>query len=182
MHTRISAALVPLVCCGLASIASAQEFCVTCSGPAAKYRCLVGGNASYALRSSRGQLLCITELARIGQHASCSVGRTTLEVCEGEVRTVIFPDTPDTADAPVDGWQSQTSYADGTTAAAAGQREQQVPTEAPPQTLGSLTKKAVDASNEGLKKAGQAVSNTAKSAGNAVVKSWNCLTSLFSDC
>jgi len=50
------------------------------------------------------------------------------------------------------------------------------------QTVEELAKKTVEASGEGLKKAGQAVSNTAQSAGNVVKKTWNCLSSFFSDC
>jgi hypothetical protein len=37
-------------------------------------------------------------------------------------------------------------------------------------------------SGEGLKKAGEAVSETAQSASNVMKKTWNCLSSLFSDC
>ena len=64
---------------------------MTCTGPDAKYHCVIGGDASVAARSSRGQMLCITQLAQSGGHASCSVSRTTTEPCEGKLRTVMFP-------------------------------------------------------------------------------------------
>jgi hypothetical protein len=76
--------------CAFAEMASAQEFCVTCTAPDATYRCVIGGDSA-AAKSSRGQLLCITELAQSGHHASCSAGRSTEGACPGELRTVMFP-------------------------------------------------------------------------------------------
>ena len=91
MHPPARAALMLLVLGIAASAASAQEYCVICTAPDAKYRCSIGGEPSIAAGASRGQLLCITELARTGGHASCSVGRNSAEPCEGEPRTVMFP-------------------------------------------------------------------------------------------
>ncbi|HEX9882199.1 MAG TPA: hypothetical protein VGA65_06795 [Hyphomicrobium sp.] len=195
MHTRIIAAFVMLVVCGLAPQASAQEFCVTCKGPDAKYRCLIGGDASPAARTSRGQLLCISELARTGDHASCSVGRSTEEACEGELRTVMFPSTADPTAAPLaepqPGGPAYPEAADPLAPQppdplAAGQPPPQAPAEAPPQTVEELAKQTVEASGKGLTKAGEAVGDTAESTGeavgNAVSKTWKCMTSLFSDC
>jgi hypothetical protein len=189
MHTPINRGLIAAVLCGLASMASAQEYCVTCSGPDTRYRCIIGGEPSPAARSSRGQLLCITELARSGGHASCSVGRTTSEPCDGEMRTVLFPAAADPAAAPVGEAQPGMAYTEGAGAAPEGgqvAQELQAPEEGPPKTVEELAKKTVEASGEGLKKAGQAVGDTAQSAGNAVgnavKKTWNCLSSFFSDC
>ena len=90
MHTRylLLAALAPNLV--LAASAGAQEFCVTCASPEASYRCLIGGEAPMAARSSRGQFLCITELAKAGGHASCSATRGQATPCPGETRTVMF--------------------------------------------------------------------------------------------
>jgi hypothetical protein len=182
MHIRISAALATLVVCGLASLASAQEYCVTCSGPEAQYRCRIGGDASVAARMSRGQLLCITELAKIGPHASCSVGRTTSQACVGELRTVMFPTTADPEAAPVTEWQPETTQVTAAPETEPAPSETEAPSEAPPQTVEELAKQTVTASGKGLKKAGEAVADTAESAGNVVTKTWSCLSSLFSDC
>jgi hypothetical protein len=185
MHTPISRGLTAAVLCGLASMASAQEYCVTCSGPDARYRCIIGGEPSPAARSSRGQLLCITELARSGGHTSCSVGRTPAEPCDGEMRTVLFPAAADPAAAPVAEARPGIANSEGEAAApegGQGPHELQAPEEGPPKTVEELAKKTVEASGEGLKKAGEAVSDTAQSAGNAIKKTWNCLTSFFSDC
>lgn len=168
MHKQIRAAIVPLVLCGLASVASAQEYCVTCTGPDAKYRCIIGGEPSLAARTSRGQLLCITELAQSGSHASCSVGRTTPEPCEGELRTVMFPSTdpvaPPLAEAPPEmaephGESPAPGGADIPPAPGA-------PSEEPP---------TVQDSADTSQPSGNPI-------GNAVTKTWNCLSSLFSDC
>jgi hypothetical protein len=201
MRPRICATLLSatlaFVMCGLAVQASAQEYCVTCTGPDAKYRCAIGGDATPAARTSRGQLLCITELARTGHHASCSVGRTAEAPCEGEPRTVMFPSAADGAPpllmrpqpgiigaqpGPAEPQPATTGAQDST---AAGQPAEPA-AEAPPKTVEELAKQTVQASGNGLKKAGEAVGDTAKSTGqavgNAISKSWKCMTSLFSDC
>jgi hypothetical protein len=186
MRTRISIVLLALVACGLASHASAQEYCVTCTGPPAKYRCIIGGNAKPT--PSRGQLLCITELAQSGNHESCSVGRTTSEPCQGEPRTVMFTSAAEAALPPLDQPPpgSAPLEAKSPPLAAGEPPPSEAPAQGPPQTVEELAKQTVDASGKGLKKAGQAVSNTAKSTGkavgNAVSKTWKCVTSFFSDC
>lgn len=82
----------------------AQEFCVSCQGPETSYRCLIGGEGTPAARSSRGQFLCITELAKVGGHTTCSVSRNQSTPCPGETRTVMFsladPETHPLGQAP----------------------------------------------------------------------------------
>ncbi len=90
MHTRIAPVAAPIVLWALLTGAAAQEFCVTCSGPDATYRCVIGGEATVAARNSRGQFLCITELAKAGGHKSCSAARGQATPCPGETRTVMF--------------------------------------------------------------------------------------------
>jgi hypothetical protein len=50
------------------------------------------------------------------------------------------------------------------------------PTEAPPPDAPANTVE------EGLKKAGKAVSDTGDAVGHAMKKTWKCVTSLFGDC
>jgi hypothetical protein len=186
MRVRISTAVM-LVVCGLASEASAQEYCVTCTAPPAIYRCTIANEAGTAAPPSRGQLLCITELAKTGNHASCSVGRTAAEPCLGEPRTVMFTSAAEAELPPIGGQQpgpaepESPALADGEPPPA-----DEAPADAPPQTVEELAKQTVEASGKGLKKAGEAVSDGAKSTGeavgNAVSKTWKCMTSLFSDC
>jgi hypothetical protein len=200
MHASLSAALLTVALYGLASDASAEEYCVTCTEPAAKYRCIVGGAPSPTPHTERGQLLCITKLAKSGGHLSCSVGAATSGPCEGDVRTVMFPNTPEPAAPPIIAAPpaSGPSAAETAPGASAGvPNEPQAPQPGPPKTVEELAKKSVQASGEGLKKAGKAVTDTAQSAGNAVgtavkktgsavggavKKTWTCLSSFFGDC
>jgi hypothetical protein len=186
MRARITSALVALVVCGLAPSTRAEEYCVTCTGPDAKYRCIIGGNAREP--ASRGQLLCITELAQSGNHESCSVGRTQNAPCDGQPRTVMFTSAaeaalPHMAEPPPALDQPK---AEGPPLAVGEPPPAGAPSQAPPKTVEELAKQTVVSSGNGLKKAGEAVTNTAKSTGqavgNAVSKTWRCMTSLFSDC
>jgi len=188
MHAQISTALAAVVLCGLAAIASAQEYCVTCTGPDVKYRCLIGGDRGMTARSSRGQMLCITELAQSGGHASCSVSRATTEPCDGQLKTVMFPagtepDAPPQAEA-----QPQTT---APPPAAAVPPPAEAPPGQPPsqeaaETAGEIADETANNSTDGLKKAGEAVSKTVQdtgnAVGNAVTKTWKCLSSFFGDC
>jgi hypothetical protein len=193
MHARIAAAVMTLAICGHPAQTSAQEFCVTCTGPDAKYRCAIGGDPPPSARSSRGQLLCISELAQSGPHASCSVGRTTAEPCEGELRIVMFPAGADIAPPFLAAPQAAPSPDAPAPGPAVGEGPYpDAPAEAPPQpsqppkTVEELAKQTVEASGKGLKQAGEAVGETAKSTGeavgNALSNTWKCMSSLFSDC
>jgi hypothetical protein len=185
--------------CAVAVSARAQEYCVTCSAPDATYRCVVSGDSS-AAHSSRAQLLCITELAQSGHHASCSAGRNPSTGCPGELRTVAFPpgtdlrapplaETPPAAAPPGMG-----AYAPPPVPATPGSPPQPAPgappgvTEAPPpadaepKTVEELAKKTVESTGQGLKKAGDVVTDTGNAIGNAAKKTWKCVASLFGDC
>jgi hypothetical protein len=183
MRIGARTALAALALGGLVMHAAAQEYCVTCNGPDAVYRCVLSAPPGLTPPTSRAQLLCITELARGGGHASCSVRRTPGEQCVGEARTVLFPSAgPD--QLPIEAGQPLPPPVEtGTNAEGPLSPEPTAPDAEPsPSTAAKIAKDAVDASNAGLKKAGEAVSNTAESAGNAVKKTWDCFSSLFSDC
>lgn len=182
MHTRFSATLLPLFACGFASIAVAQEYCVVCFEPDARYRCIVAADPGAAPSASRSQFLCITELARTGQHASCAVGRMSPETCGGDLKTVMVPSTSDTLLPPDKEWQPEVVERSSEPPTEHAQQNPEAPSQAPPQTVEELAKQTVDASGKGLKKAGKAVSDTAQSAGQVVSDTWKCLSSFFSDC
>lgn len=184
MLARLTATLLLPVACALGTAAAAQEYCVVCFDPPARYRCMVGFDPGTAPSPSRAQFVCITELARTGQHASCAVGRTSTEPCDGDVQSVFVPSTSGAPLPPA----MQTQEPVAPSPAPPGETTAQEPGEpppasdAPPETVEELAKQTVEASGKGLKKAGEAVSDTAKSAGDAVSKTWKCLSSLFSDC
>jgi hypothetical protein len=129
-------------------------------------------------RASRGQFLCITELAKAGGHASCSATRAQATPCPGETRTVMFPpddpgaaplaDTPPAAApmAPMAPMAPAKEIAPAPMPPPEQQQAQppvphdpQAPSEAPTDTA----------------EPGDAVTNSVK-------KTWKCITSLFGDC
>jgi hypothetical protein len=169
MHVRTC--LLTLTFCALPSLARAQEYCVTCTQPDAKYRCVIGGEPAAAVQSSRAQLLCITELARTGPHASCSVGRTTTAPCEGELRTLIFPSGPDLAEPPLPPGPDLNA---GGSPAGPDIQGAPPPDRGHPETL-------QDGANESGGAAGDE-GQSGNAVGKALQKSWECLSSLFSKC
>ncbi len=177
--------------------AMSQEYCVTCSGPDATYRCVIGGEASPASRSSRGQFLCITELAKAGGHASCSAARGQATPCPGETRTVMFT-LGDPGASPLETGTPQPmpaapplspAMAPGTTqplAPVAVPPEPQ-PAQGPPQQTaggpdGAQPQPKPNAVENLANQTGKAVSDTGKAVGHAVKKSWDCVASFFGDC
>jgi hypothetical protein len=91
---RAAAALVPVVLWATllwATPASAAEYCVTCSGPDAQYRCSFDGDTS-AERDPGLQLYCISTLARDGGHESCSIARKITSPCPGTSKVLALPD------------------------------------------------------------------------------------------
>ncbi len=160
---------------------------MTCTGPDVKYHCIIGGDASVAARSSRGQMLCITQLAQNGGHASCSVSRTTTEPCEGQVKTVMFPAGdagPPMAEMPPPEAPPPAAVPPGIAPPAL--TDGAPPPPAAPQPSPSTAGEVAKDSADGLKKAGDAVTstveNTGKAIGQAASKTWKCLSSFFGDC
>lgn len=198
MGTYMQRRLPPLgavLALALSAGAAAQEYCVTCTGPDASYRCLIGGEAPPSARSSRGQFLCITELAKAGGHASCSAARGQATPCPGETRTVMFslvdPGASPLEAAAPPGPQPGAPPAVATPLAP-GQELPPValpPPGQPPATQDAPmeTGTAPEAPKPNMvedlaNKTGKAVSDTGKAVGGAVKKSWDCVTSLFGDC
>jgi hypothetical protein len=189
MHTRylLLAAVAPIL--ALATGTLAQEFCVTCASPEASYRCLIGGEASTASRSSRGQFLCITELAKAGGHASCSATRGQATPCPGETRTVMFT-VGDPEASPLETTPMATPPApvaplapgkDISPVQLPPPGQQQPPTHVP-QTTEAPEEPKPNAVEKFAKKTGEAVTETGEAVGSAMKKTWDCVASLFGDC
>ena len=186
MRVRLLAVLVPGALFTLSTGAAAEEFCVSCSGPEANYRCLIGGEATIAARSSRGQFLCITELAKAGGHASCSATRGQATPCPGETRTVMFSlaDPGDVAgglearDLPPIG-PSRVPEATLPPPAMDHPPEGAPPLAAENAAPAEEKKNVVETI---ASKTGKAVSDTGKAVGKAVKKSWDCVASFFGSC
>jgi hypothetical protein len=165
----------------------AEPICVVCSGPDATYRCeLAAGSGDPAILSQSDKLaryVCAVELAKQGGHEKCRARRRTSEPCIGLSRSVSL----NGQSAPPVVSEGQATNGDGTGGTA------QDGSEGPPKTMLELAKRTAGASEEQIKKAQDAVKNSANSAGEklerageamggAVKKSWNCLASLFKEC
>ena len=80
----------------------ALDLCVSCEGPVAHYNCRLDAPSTNA-RDLRLQLLCITELAHGGGHASCAVDKAQQNPCPGDTKLIAAPSgeiTPKAAAAP----------------------------------------------------------------------------------
>ena len=189
MHTRYLLLVAAAPILGLATGGSAQEFCVTCASPEASYRCLIGGQGSTASRSSRGQFLCITELAKAGGHASCSATRGQATPCPGETRTVMFT-VGDPEASPLE--TTPTAAPTAPVAPLAPGKDiapvplpppsQPQPPEPTPQTTEAPEEPKPNAVEKFAKKTGEAVTETGEAVGSAMKKTWDCVASLFGDC
>jgi hypothetical protein len=187
MNPRTALIAVPAIAF-LAQPATAQETCVVCTTPAATYRCAIEGServAQYRGSTRVMQYLCITELAKLGGHASCSVGRGSGAACMGELKVLRADDALAAAEAVV---------RDGNPPPGPPQNEPGPPSgSGPPRTLEELARRTVEQSSDQFQNAGKTVKDTAKTAGQqiekagdtvggAVKKTWSCLTSLFTNC
>ncbi len=188
MHTRhlLLAALAPNLV--LAAGAFAQEFCVTCASPEATYRCLIGGGASTGSIASRGQFLCITELAKAGGHSSCSATRGQATPCPGETRTVMFT-VGDPEASPLEATPMAAPPApvaplaptkDISPVPLPPPGQPQPPPPAPQTTEGPEPEP--NAVEKFAKNTGEAITETGTAVGNAAKKTWDCVASLFGDC
>ncbi|MGE0628459.1 MAG: hypothetical protein AB7O43_11600 [Hyphomicrobiaceae bacterium] len=173
----------------LCSAAAAQEVCVECSGPTARYRCSIKDFDKIAKYKASGKLaefVCVTELARRGRHTSCRAGNDFKGICIGEPRELDaatigeLPKPPPAASSPRP--QAPKTAIGPPSPPPPGEPVPPAPPgkspDKPPQTLEELardTKLDMSGVSKGVDKAGKAVSG-------AVKNSWRCLSSLFTDC
>jgi hypothetical protein len=173
--------------------AVAQPLCIRCTGPDATYVCRVE-NWQAPAADPRLRLYCITEIARAAGHQSCAAVRTETGPCEGQELVLAGPGGVEPAAAEVprldapDQQSTEPLAADdippvaspappGETAAAPA-----APADGPGSADDTINGGPSSAIGNAAKSAGEALSSAGKAAGEAAKKSWDCLTSLFSDC
>ena len=189
----------------------AGEFCVACTGPVALYRCTFAGDGSSA-QSPGLQLTCISELAKLGRHESCTIERNRKVPCDASAKVFAAPvafaapaaaevkaSPPTVAPEAIEKEAAPVAIPPANHAAdpSAAPEEQPAsaadPKDKPPRTVKEMVDKSAADTKENVDKAGAVVDGAAKSAGsavkqagaaigNAVKKTWTCLTSLFGDC
>lgn len=189
------------ICFGLGFThgAAALEYCVTCEGPPAMYRCVLKGTEDGPGKDPTVSLHCISQMAKQGRHASCAVSKGAPYPCPGLTAIIEAKQHPSTAapPPPVEPPHGTTSGDQGQYQAAPSPERADAPAaEKPakvPRTMEELAGQTVRSSQEGLKKAGESIGGTAKKAGeqignagnaigNAASQTWTCITSLFSSC
>ncbi|MEL7049000.1 MAG: hypothetical protein AAFO75_08595, partial [Pseudomonadota bacterium] len=187
------------------------EFCVTCSQPTATYLCKtdIGGSK---FKDAGAKLFCISQLAKQFQHAKCAAKRAEHTTgCLGKIVTLssknllgaatgnpppkapgVNPaapiNQPPLEDDPA--FVQRPAPPPGTPieppADIAQPQTQPKKPDAVPKTVEELAKQATENSQENLKKAGEtvvgAVKDTGDAVGTAAKKTWDCITSLLTDC
>jgi hypothetical protein len=156
--------------CSVVVRAEAQEYCVTCTTPPGLYRCIIEGAKPGGAQSL--QMFCITTMARMGHHETCSVKGGTVFDCDGQVKRI-----PWSA-------QSEPRAASGKETAKPGAGADA--NKQPPQTVEDMARRTNQKTAEQVKKANE---NTAEQTrtlgdklGDATKKTWRCVTSLFTRC
>lgn len=185
--------------------AEAAEFCVSCDGPAAQYACSIDGAAAES-GDPRLKLYCMTELAKSGGHARCSIDRAQPKPCGGIAKVLGAPEglelAKPQAPAPADvvppesetaAKPSPATPAPAPTAQTGVQETTVAKTPAPPKTVKEMLEKSSEPAAGNMEKSGDTASSAVKSAGSALEKAgqavgaaakktWTCVTSLFGDC
>ena len=172
----------------------AGEFCVSCTGPAASYRCTFSGDGSPSQSPGQSpglQLTCISELAKQGGHESCTIERNRQVPCDASAKVFAAPEafaapadakkSPPAAAAGAPGKNAEpvtvppADHAADPSAASEEQPETGTgptadPKDKPPRTVKEMVDKSAADTKENAGKAGAAVEGAAKSAGGAVQK------------
>lgn len=170
----------------------AGEYCVSCTGPQASYRCTFTGDGSPS-QSPGLQLTCISELAKLGGHESCTIERNRQGACGASTKVFAAPEAFATP-APAAAKQSPTSAAaevpvkksapaaippadHAADPSAAPEEQPQTaadpaadPNDKPPRTVKEIVDKSTADTKENAGKAGAAIEEAAKSTGSVVEK------------
>lgn len=157
---------------------AAQELCVVCREPDVTYRCVPRGATS---DDPRVPLACLSEIAKSGAHADCSVSRRN-RPCDGVLREITLhgdplvplavrqpppvspPVSPPLAPlAPGQGGLANEDQGQG-----APRPDEPDKTNAPPRTVEELASRTAKSAQEQLSKTTGAVTNVAKKTGEVV--------------
>lgn len=173
MRLGRSLALTAMAISALSMPAAAAEYCVTCANPPAMYRCAIAGTPAEPGSDPGQSLACIQQLATGGKHETCLVSKSAPFPCPGELRTIEAQLTPPPTQPAANG----TPAAEGDVA-----KPTSPPPKAVPHTVEELAKQAVEQTKTGIDKAGEATGKAGSAIGNAMKKTWDCLSTLFTGC
>lgn len=178
---------VTFIVAGLVPAANAFEYCVECQGPDAIYRCAVEGENS-SQPSTRGQVRCISDLAKTNGHQTCSIKRTRTGPCEGELKVVKVPN--DQVPGAVVGKvvpPPDVETPPGTMLAPSIEPPEGPPSADPNDVAGNQPPPVEEPKDENAitsaaKAAGKSIEKAGDAVGDAARKSWDCVASLFRGC
>lgn len=186
---------VLLASLALPGAAGAAEYCVTCEGPPAMYRCVVDGTADGPGQDARASLVCISEMAARGKHESCAVSRGAPFPCPGLTSVVAAGEAAPSLAAPAPAASDPAAPEPLEPAAAAppvatdpaqpATGEATAASEEPakvPRTVEELAGQTVKSSKESLAKAGAQIGSAGTAVGDAASKTWACISSFFTSC
>ncbi len=176
--------------------AEAREVCVLCQQPKASYRCKVPDVDLGRATAAAAKYTCITALAKHGGHSTCEIEQLQPGFsCLGELRVLTL--SGEILDAEGTAAQSTggTPEPDANSAASDNSAEKNGPEQPddqatakppphkkPPQTVEEFARETAKQSGESLKNAGQQIEKAGDAVQGAAKKTWDCITSLFSDC
>lgn len=163
-EVRASIAAAAAVFSALTLPVDAQEYCVGCAQPDALYRCVIDGAQPGSAVSL--QALCVSALAKDGQHASCSIRRGVGVIdCNGAIKRVAIP-------------------AEGSAPVVAAPLPDPKPaaSDAEPKTVAEMLQRAKAKSDQDWEKGSAKMKANNEKVGSFFKNSWDCLTSLFSKC
>jgi hypothetical protein len=163
--------------------ASAQGLCVECRAPDRTYSCSV--KDSERVSNVRGaskalEFLCASEIARSNRHESCRVGTSFSGPCIGEpfeIDVARLGTDATSASPPLS--QSQSGPSPATSPAVLPAQPAKT---GPPKTLEELARNTVAKSKEHLDAADEGVRRAGNAVGDSLKKTWDCVVSLFSRC
>lgn len=154
--------------------ASAQEYCVACTGPVAVYRCAIDQAVPTGMPL---KMLCVSTMAREGGHATCAVRGGTVFDCNGPVKRIDAKAAGQALNGPAT-TAASTMTSQPASGSSDAQPEGQAPAiqvKGPPKTVEELAKRMTKSSGESLGKAGSTIADT-------TTKAWECLKSFFKAC
>jgi len=175
------------------SAAWASDICVMCTQPAMTYVCRATASPEHNvfLHNRRlVQLACIQRLAKSNGHGSCSANQKGIQACTGQLVTI---DLTDMARQYTHRLPKPLRQENVTIVQPSPPSDSQTESEQEPKTVVEIAKRTVQGSKKQLDKAGQTVKKVGKAVGDGAQKigevvgdgakqTWQCLSSLFSEC
>ncbi|NQX79346.1 MAG: hypothetical protein HRT83_02125 [Hyphomicrobiaceae bacterium] len=166
--------------------ATDSEICVKCNQPGATYLCQLIGTPKYAFfmrNRNLTKLACMRQIAKAYMHRNCKVNKKKASICDGKLILVDLKQFESTTMEKI--LKPLHYYNDTLTGASAGSQMPK-PQKDEPKTILELAKRTARGSREWFNMISQKTNETAVNLGKFlttnVVKTWKCLSSLFSNC